>query len=143
MERFQMAPHSNASSLPNDSAQEGAFECNKSTTTLKDGSSRKPDDTNIALNLCPDGSIINLNINGTTLTVTKTSLNATIGNFIINISCHDAVTLIREDEPLPPKPSESTSLALASFMQQNPLHVVLGDPAALVKATLSLSKLMC
>ena len=137
--RLEKFPHLNASSLPNNGSQEGAFECNRSATALKDESSRKPDDTNVTLNLCPDGSKINISINGTTLTATKTSLNATIGSFVISINCQDGITLIKEDEPLPPKPSESTSLALASFMQ-NPLHTVLGDPPH-VKATLSLSKL--
>ena len=140
LEKFQIAPHLIASSLPNNGSQEGASECNKSATTLKDRSSRKPDDTNLTLNLCPDGSRINISINGTTLTATKTSLNATIGSFVISINCQDDIALMKEDKPLPLKPSESTSLTLASFIQQNPLHAVLGDPP-LVKATLSLSKL--
>ena len=88
-------------------------------------------DDNVALNLCPDGSEINISINGTTLDATKTSLNVTIGNFTININ-----SLIKEDVPLP------SLMAVFSVIQGTPLHVVLGDSPD-VKATLAFSKLNC
>ena len=157
VEKFQMSPYFTASTLPQNGTQEGTCKPDKPTTVLtkrssqftevlqtelpkKNKSSKKLDDTNVALNLCPDGSEINISINGTTLNATKTSLNVTIGNFIISINCHDPHTLIMQDEPIPPTPSQTSSVALGSFIQQNPLHVLLGESPH-VTATLSLSKL--
>ena len=155
VEKFQMSP---TSTLPPSGAQERIYQSNKPTTVLrkrssqfievlsnelpkKDTSSEETGDDNVALNLCPDGSEVNISINGTTLTATKTSLNVTIGNFIININCchSNPHIVIVKDEP---SPIQSSLVALGSFIQQNPLHVLLGEsPHA--TATLSLSKLNC
>lgn len=149
-EKFQMSPYSTAST-PLCNGTEGAHKSNKSAVVLgksltqllkEDRSREKADESNVALNLCPDGSKIDISINGTTLAVTKTFLTATIGNFTISINCNDACTLTKEDKPLspvPPKPT-SESVLLTSFIQQNPLHAVLEDPAH-IKATLPLGKL--
>ena len=84
---------------------------------------------NVALNLCPDGSEVNISINGTTLTATKSSLNVTIGNFTINVN-----SLIKGHTPMP------SLVAVISITQGTPLHVVHGDSPD-VKATLPFSKL--
>lgn len=121
-------------------------ELNKSTTTLSKMSTGplRPSEKsgNVALNLCPDGSKINIKINGTTVNATKTSVNVTIGTFIISIGNHNAYTPIKEDRPISPSPPVVISVTLASFIKRNPLHVLLGD-SLVVKATLSLSKSTC
>ena len=138
---------------------EGTHKSNEPTTVLRKGSNKfievlptellkknksteKSGHNNVALNLCPDGSEINITINGTTLNATKTSLNVAIGNFTININHHDPHSLIIEDEPLPPTPPQPSLVALGSYIQQNPLHVLLGE-CPHITATLSLSKLNC
>ena len=87
---------------------------------------------NVALNLCPDGSKINISINGTTLTATKTALNATIGDFSISVNSHDL------SKPLPAQnaPEPTTILVLSG---ENPLHVVSGTPPY-VTANITLGK---
>ena len=117
VEKFQMSP----STLPRNDTQERIYQ-----------STDKPSEAtsdNVALNFCPDGSEINISINGTTLNATKTSLNVTIGNFTININ-----SLMKVDIPMP------SIVAVISVTQRTPLHVVLGDSPD-VKATLPLSKL--
>ena len=154
--KVEMSP---TPTLSHNGAQERIYQSNKPTTVLRKRSSQfievlpnelqKKDrpseetDDNIALNLCPDGNEINISINGTTLNATKTSLNVTIGNFIININCLNPRAVIMEDESLPPTPTQSSLVALGSFIQQNPLHVLLGESPHDVTATLSLSKLNC
>ena len=152
VEKFQMSPYFTASKLPCNGTQERVCKFNKSTTMLrksssqlelrqtqllkKDRPSKKSVDSNVALNLSPNGSKLNISINGTTLNATKTSLNATIGNFTININSHE---LIREDVPyVPPEPS---SVAVITS-QGHPIHVAVEEDSACVKANLSLSKLI-
>ena len=105
----------------------------------RDGCSKKSDDSSVALNLCPDGSSVNISINGITLTATKSSLNATIGSFIISIKCQesDAHTPIKHYAPRPPL--EPSSVAVVTT-HGYPLHVAVEDSPC-VKATHSLSKL--
>ena len=146
MENFQMNPYFAASMLPYNGTQEKNYKSSKPATVLRKRPSQfievlptelsernrpteEADDDNVALNLCPDGSEINISINGTTLNATKTSLNVTIGSFTININ-----SLIKEDAPLP------SFMAVFSVTQGTPLHVVLGDSPD-VRATLSFSKL--
>lgn len=163
VEKFQMSPCCTASTLLRRSSLEQRHVCksSKPATLLRRKSSQlellstelqkkdrpasretEEDGANVALNLCPDGSEINININGTRLTATKTSLNATIGNFNISINCcNDACKLIKEDTPIPQPPPVPSLVALVTT-QGNPLHVALGDSPD-VKATLSLSKFNC
>ena len=71
VEKFQMSPYFTASTLPHNGTQEGTRKPDKPTTVLtkrssqftevlqtelpkKNKSSKKLDDTNVALNLCPD-----------------------------------------------------------------------------------------
>ena len=149
MEKFQTSSYFTASTLSHDGTEEGTHKSSKPTKVLrrssslletrlmkKDRYSKKSDDSNVALNLCPDGSKISMSINGTTLTATKTSLNATIGNFNISIN---ACTLIKGDFPVPPPPPEP-SLTVVYTTHGYPLHVTLEDLPC-VKANLSSSKL--
>ena len=158
VEKFQMSPYFTASKLPCNGTQEGVCKFNKSTTMLrksssqlelqqthllrKDRPSKKSDDSNVALNLSPDGSNLNISINGTTLNATKTSLTAAIGNFTININSHE---LIREDDlyvpPEPYVPPESSSVAVITS-QGYPIHVAVEEDSACVKADASFSKLI-
>ena len=148
VEKFQMSPCFVASTLPYNGTQERIHKSSKPVTVLRKRSSQfievlptellknnrpteEAGDDNVALNLCPDGSEINISINGTTLNATKTSLNITIGNFTININ-----SLIKQDAPLP------SLMAVFSITQGTPLHVVLGDSPD-VRATLPFSKLNC
>ena len=137
VEKFQMSPNFTTSTIPHNGTQERIY---RSTTTSRKRPSqvlstelleenRPTGDSNVALNLCPDGNKINISINGTTLTATKTSLNVTIGNFTINVN-----SLIKQDTPM------TSVVALISITQGTPLHVVLGDSPD-VKATLPFSKL--
>ena len=143
VEKFQMSSYFAPSAL---SDKERIYQSNKPTAVLTKRSSQfievlptelleenRPSeatgDDNVALNFCPDGSEINISINGTTLNATKTSLNVTIGNFTINVN-----SLMKEDIPLP------SIVAVISVTQGTPLHVVLGDSPD-VKATLPISKL--
>ena len=149
VEKFQTSPYFTASTLSHNGTEEGTHKSSKPTKVLrrssslletrlmkKDRFSEKLDDSNVALNLCPDGSKISMSINGTTLTATKTSLNATIGNF--NISINDC-TLIKGDCPVPPPPPEPSLVAVVTT-HGYPFHVTLEDSPC-VKATHSLSKL--
>ena len=146
VEKFQMSPCLATSTLPCNGTQERIYRSNKPTTVLrkrssqfievlsnelpkKDTLSEETGHDNVALNLCPDGSEVNISINGTTLTATKSSLNVTIGNFTINVN-----SLIKVDTPMP------SLVAVISITQGTPLHVVLGDSPD-VKATLPFSKL--
>ena len=149
VEKFQMSPYFTASTLSLNGTEKGIHRSSKPTKILrrssslletrlmkKDRCSEKSDDSNVALNLCPDGSKINISINGTTLTATKTSLNVTIGAFTININAH---TLMTGDCPAPPPPLEPSLVAVVTT-HGYPLHVTLEDSPC-VKATHSLSKL--
>ena len=79
------------------------------------------DKADVALKLCPDGSQLSININGTTLNATKTSFSATIGNFSISVNGCDLSTLHPpQDLPLPPT-------LVVSISEGNPLHVISGD----------------
>ena len=151
-EKFQMSPYFTASTLSHNGTEEGTHKSSKPTKVLrrssslletrlmkKDRCSEKSDDSNVALNLCPDGSKISMSINGTTLTATKTSLNATIGSFIININCHESdadIPIKHYVQPPPPEPSLVAVVTTHGY----PLHVTLEDSPC-VKATHSLSKL--
>ena len=149
VEKFQTSSYFTASTLSHNGTEDGTHKSSKPTKVLrrtsslletrlmkKDRCSETSDDSNVALNLCPDGSKISMSINGTTLTATKTSLNATIGNF--NISITDC-TLIKGDFPVPPPPPEPSLVAVITT-HGYPLHVALEDSPC-VKANLSLSKL--
>ena len=57
--------------------QNQTMEYHKLQLLKKDKLNGKDD---VALNLSPDGNQFNISINGTTLTATKTTLNATIGD---------------------------------------------------------------
>ena len=146
VEKFQRSPCFATSTLPCNGTEERICQPNKPTTVLrkrsgqfievlptelleKDGPCQKMGHDNVALNLCPEGNKVNISINGTTLTATKTSLNVTIGNFTINVN-----SLIKEDIPM------TSVVAVISITQGTPLHVVLGDSPD-VKATLPFSKL--
>ena len=154
VEKFWMSPSCTASIPPRVDTQKQTYKSSRPTgTALRKRSSqlellstqqlKENRRSNVALNLCPDGSEINININGTNLTATKTSLNVSIGNFIINIKPQNDCTLIKEYIPAPPSPSSSSVVGLVSVTQRNPLHVALAEDSACVKATLSLSKLNC
>ena len=143
MEKFQMSPYFTASTQSHNGTEEGTHKPSEpiAETTKKEPSKLEPqsnngkaDDSNVALNLCSDGSKINISSNGTTLTATKTSLNATIGAFTISIN---ALTLMTGDAPRPPiEPSLIAVYTAHGF----PLHISLEDSPC-VKATHSLSKL--
>ena len=90
----------------------------------------------VGLTLFPDGSQLEITINGTTLNVTKTSLDAIIGNFNIGISCRNISNI------LPPQhSSQAPNVLVVSVSQSNPLHVISGDPPH-VTASHTLSKLI-
>ena len=148
VEKFQTSSYFTASTLSHNSTEEGTHKSSKPTKVLrrssslletrlmkKDRCSETSDDSNVALNLCPDGSKISMSINGTTLTATKTSLNATIGSFIININ--DCTLIIQDIPPPPPQPSLTAVYTTHGY----PLHVTLENSPPCVKANLSLSKL--
>ena len=150
MDKYPMSPCFAAATLPQSStlSQEETHKIIDPPTMkvspaeqLKENqSSKKVNDANVELDMCADGSEISIIINGTTLNVTKTSLNATIGNFIISINCCEPCRLMKEDELMLPAPPQPTSLvALGSFIQQNPLHILLGESSQ-VTAKFSLSK---
>ena len=147
MEKVQMSPYFTASTLSHNSTEEGMHKSSKPTKILrrssslldtrlmkKDGCSKESDNSNVALNLCPDGSEINISANEATLTVTKSSLNAIIGTFTISIG---TPTLMTGDAPAPPL---ELSLVAVVTTHGYPLHVALEDSPC-VKATHSLSKL--
>jgi len=146
VEKFQMSP-SSSTPLTLTSTKQQQNKSSKTTTVsekrssqlellptqlLKNNKSIKPAKAGIALNFCPDGNEqLNISINGTTLNITKTSLDAIIGNFRINIDCHDVPT--PGDDPLP---SQTT---IVSHTLGKPFHVISED-SPYVTATLSLSK---
>ena len=146
VEKFQMSPCCTALTLSDDGAQEkthkvatvlqkrsGQFiEVLPTEPPQKDRPTEECEANNVAFNLCPDGSKVNISINGTTLIATKTSLNVTIGKFTINVGS----SLIIEDAPTP------SLVAVVSVIQGTPLHIVMGDSPD-VGATLSFSKLNC
>ena len=146
MEKFQMSPYFTASTMSHNGTEKGTHKSSepiaeitkkgpsKLESQLSEKNNSKSDDANVALNLCPDGSEMNISSNGTTLTATKTSLNATIGTFTININAH---TLMIEDAPAPPL---ELSLVAVVTTHGYPLHVAVEDSPC-VKATHSLSKL--
>ena len=149
IEMLQKSSYSSALTLPKNGIQEESRRSNKSTTVstknltqfkeappaqlLDEGKSiEKTVENNVELNLCPDGSKISININGTTLEATETSLRATIGLFNINID-----SLIRPpDAPLP-------LTRVINAEQELPLHMHIvqgGSPD--VRANLSSSKFL-
>ena len=149
VERFQISPCVTASKLSCATQEEAVGD---PSTTVPRKCSKKPseepdgDDTSVALNLCPDGSKINISINRTTIIATEFSLTATIGCFNIRInSPHDGRKLIIGDLPCPvPPPPPEPSLVAVVTTQGYPLHVTLEDSpcnSPTVKATLALSKL--
>lgn len=164
VERFQISPcfaASRRTALPHNAATEerthvkSEVKSNKSTTVVGKSSSQsdscqqskkseKSDDANVAssvaLDLCSDGSKINISINGTTLTATETSLNAIIGNFTISINSNDACTPMRVDYPVPPSPDEHSLVAVVTTYGK-PLHIAVEGNSADVKATLSLTNI--
>ena len=133
VENFQMSPSFATSTVPHNGTQEGMYKCNKPTTELtkrtgqlteastqqlnKNNCSNKTDNANVALNLCPDGSEIDISINGTTLKANKSSIHITIGNFTININSLGGPC----DFPLP------NIVPVISVTQGTPLHIVLGS----------------
>ena len=153
VEKFQMSPYFTASTLSQNGTEEGTHKSSKPTKVLrrssslletrlmkKDTPSKISDDSNVAnLNVYPDGSKVNISINGTTLTATKTLLNATIGNFTININCHESDADTPMKYYVPPPPPEPSLVAVVTT-HGYPLHVALEDSPC-VKANLSLSKL--
>ena len=145
VERFQISPCVTASKLSCATQEEAVGD---PSTTVPRKCSKKPseepdgDDTSVALNLCPDGSKINISINRTTIIATECSLTATIGCFNIRInSPHDGRKLIIGDLPCPvrPPPPEPSLVAVVTT-HGYPLHVALEDSPC-VKATHPLSKL--
>ena len=89
------------------------------------------DKADVVLNLCPGRSELNVSINGTTLDVNKSSLNATIGNFCVSINFIDRKRSL--------KPS---NVAIVSASLRKPLIIVLGD-FPYVTAAVSFSKHAC
>ena len=146
VEKFQMSSNFTASTLSHNGTEEEIHKSRKPTKVLRRSSSlletrlmncsNKSDDTNLALNLCPDGSII---INEAVLTATKFSLNAITASFIVqtNYQESDAHTPIKHFAPRPPL---EPSLVAVVTTHGYPLHVTLEDSPC-VKATHSLSKL--
>ena len=106
----------------------------------KERSSKKSDDANVSLSVYPDGSSVNISVNGTTLTATKSSLNATIGSFIISINCQESADIHTPTKYYAPPPPPEPSLVAVVTTYGYPLHVSLEDSPC-VKATLSLSTL--
>ena len=140
VEKFQKGSYSPALILPKNGTQEETWKSNKSTTVsnksstqfIEGKSSESTVEKNVVLNLCPDGSKFSININGTTLKATKTSLGATIGCFTINID-----SLIQ--------PLDAPLQEVINSEQGHPLHIVLpvGDlDSPVVKANLSSSKFL-
>ena len=89
------------------------------------------DKADVELNICPGRSDFNIRVNGTSLTTTNTSLNATIGNFSISVNFLD----YPYDRPM-----LSSALAVASVSLGKPLFIVLGS-YPYVTAAVSLSKI--
>ena len=143
VEKFQKGSYSPPLILPKNGTQEETWKSNKSTTVsnksstqfIEGKSSESTVEKNVVLNLCPDGSKFSININGTTLKATKTSLRATIGCFTINIDS----LIQRLDAPL------QHIVEVINSEQGHPLHIVLpvGDlDSPVVKANLSSSKFL-
>ena len=150
-EEFQKSSYFPVAMLPKNGIQEETRRSNNSTTVstknstqfkeelpvqlLDEGKSiEKTAENDVALDLCPDGSKISININGTTLEATKTSLRATIGLFNINID-----SLIRPDAPRP----RSSLTRVINVEQDLPLHMHIvqgGSPD--VRANLPSSKFL-
>ena len=147
VEKFRGSSYSPALILPKNGIQEEAWKSNKSTIVSTKNSTQfietlpaqlpeeaKSSETtvekDVVLNLCPDGSKFSININGTTLKATKTSLRATIGCFTINI-----------DSLIPPQDAQTNIVQVISITQGHPLHIVLGDSPD-VKATFASSKFL-
>ena len=141
VEKFQKGSYFPALILPKNGTQEETRKSNKSTTVSNKSSTQfiegkssesTVEKRNVVLNLCPDGSKFSININGTTLKATKTSLRATIGCFTINID-----SLIQ--------PLDAPIVEVINSEQGHPLHIVLpvGDrDSPVVKANLSSSKFL-
>lgn len=140
VERFQLSPFFTVSTLPRNGDQQPVYKSSMPTTTVvhqtvpaKDKRNNKDD---IALNLSPDGSQLSISINGTTVNVTKTSFNATIGDFSIIIKCPDRD--LPKLLPAQDMPTLSTILVI-SISKNNPLQVVLGD-TSYVTSNITLGK---
>ena len=143
VEKFRGNYYSPALILPKNGIQEEARKSNKSTIVSTKNSTQfietlpaqlpeegKTVEKDVVLNLCPDGSKFSININGTTLKATRTSLGATIGCFTINI-----------DSLIPPQDAQPNIVQVISITQGYPLHIVLGDSPD-VKATFASSKFL-
>ena len=138
MEKLQMSPHFASPMLQHNGSQERIRNFDKPTTVLSKKSSQVPptqllaqkesNDADVTLNLCPNGSEINISVNETTLRATKSFLTTTIGSFTVNIN-----STIKQDAPRP------SLVPVISAIQGTPLHIVLGNSPD-VRATLSLSK---
>ena len=87
------------------------------------------DKAEVVLNICPGRSDFSIKVNGTSLTTSSTSLNATIGNFSLSVNFLDYPC----NRPLP------FTVAVASVSLGKPLFVVLGS-YPYVTAAVSLSK---
>ena len=102
---------------------------------------RKPD---VGINLCPDGNQVDLDIEGTTLNVTKTSFNMTIGRFSISLNNKDNKNTndssLNEITRTEIRTTTQTAIFVVSEAKQNPLFVVMEEFSTCVTAKLPLSK---
>lgn len=139
LEKFQRSP----SPIPENGAQRQTYKCSKPTIVVNKPASelealeedrhhcRESDKADVVLNVCSDRTELNVSIDGANIKTTKTSLNASIGNFSITINFLD-----RKYKPLP------STVTLISISLGKPLFVVLGESPHLT-AAVSLSKLNC
>jgi len=137
VEKFQMSPSLTVTTSKSGNHLEtyrSSTPMNKESNELKlpeedTDHSGKPHKADVVLNLCPERNELNISIDGANLNATKTSFNATIGNFSIAINFLDD-----ECFPLP-----QSRAAIINIPLGKPLFVVLGDSPS-VTATISQSK---
>jgi len=94
----------------------------------------KPQNDKISLDLSPNGSQLNITINGTTLNATKNLCDITIGNFSIKLNNYSNRT------PYPLSTIEPSTVAVISRSLGTPLHIISIGNSPHVTAALSLSK---
>ena len=133
------------SCAPEDGDTMTSYICNKPTIMMNKTSSQldllkkdsKPQHDKVSLHLSTNGSQLNITINGTTLGVTKTSCDISIGNFCIQLNSHCTRTPYPSSYIQPP-----STVAVVSLSLGNPLHIISTGDTPYVTAALSLRKYM-
>ena len=101
----------------------------------------QPTEPDVGINLFPDGNQVDIDIDRTTLKVTKSSFNITIGRFSISLNNKET------ENPSPDHSSDreltrQTSIFVISVHTGHPLLVVKEEDSTSVTADISFSKLI-